>query len=34
VIGSPGKIYKRLTPFGPSGRQPPKDQAPAQAKET
>jgi len=34
VIGSPGKIYKRLTPFGPSGRQGPKGQASAQAKET
>lgn len=34
VIGSPGKIYKRLTPFGPAGRQPPKGQASAQAKET
>lgn len=34
VIGSPGKIYRRLTPFGPSGRQPPKGQATAQAKGT
>ncbi|MBC8064196.1 MAG: serine acetyltransferase [Chlorobia bacterium] len=34
VIGSPGKIYKRLTPFGPTGQQSPKGQASAQAKET
>ena len=34
VVGSPGKIYRRLTPFGPSGRQPTQGPASAQAKET
>jgi serine O-acetyltransferase len=34
VIGSPGRIYKRLTPFGPSGRQAPNSQTSFQAKES
>lgn len=34
VIGSPGRIYKRLTPFVPPGRQPPKGPASVQVKET
>lgn len=33
VIGSPGKIFKRLTPFAPSGRRPTRDGASPPAKE-
>lgn len=32
VIGSPAKIFKRLTPFGPSGRRPQVGSAPGAAK--
>ena len=34
VIGSPGRIYRRLTPFGPSAPPSPKGQAATGAKQT